>query len=484
MSSHHHEHDAQLPPGTTHLISERAATGDETLQLFPTPSSDPNEPLNWSKRRKFVNYSLVLIVTLVIFTALSTQIIFWSLLIQDLHVDFQQLNNAQSINSAGLTIGCIFFIPFAIKYGRRPIYIVSTAIMFIMSIWSARMTTVWELYVTNLFLGFAGATNEAIVGLTVADLFFVHQRGTMNGFYLMMVMTGSFLTPLLAGVQATASGWRWSYYILSIFMGIILFLFIFFYEETKYIPTMESHEVRQNQFTTDGDVDTSDAKNPTVIESSTPAGLPRTERLDSNIPLKPWRQRLPLITPTNESLWTLTYRPLIVLFNFPAVAFAAIQYGAGLSWLVNMSVAVSLTFTYPPYLFKPAAIGYMGLGPFIGNLIGAVYCGYLADRAVVWFAKRNRGWYEPEMRLYLLHLPSLSMSAGLIMFGIVTARVWQFLVRFDMKLTSSQYMHWIFACIAGGLFGFGLGAFGDTVLTYVIDSNRFVSRAISMIFHS
>lgn len=36
-------------------------------------------------------------------------------------------------------------------------------------------------------------------------------------------------------------------------------------------------------------------------------------------------------------------------------------------------------------------------------------------------------------------------------------------------------MHWIFPSIAGGLFGFGLGAFGDTVLTYVIDSNRLVS---------
>jgi hypothetical protein len=412
---------------------------------------------------------------------LSTQIIFWSLLIRDLHLDFQQLNNAQSINSAGLTVGCIFFIPFAIKYGRRPIYIISTAIMFIMSIWTARMTTVWELYVTNLFLGFAGATNEAIVGLTVADLFFVHQRGTMNGFYLMMVMTGSFLTPLLAGVHATVAGWRWSYYVLSIFTGIILVLFIFFYEETKYIPTMESQEVNHALPTSnEQNSDISDAKFPTVTEDSTPAELPRTQRLNPSIPLKSWKQRLPLITPTHESIWTLTYRPLIVLFNFPAVAFAAIQYGAGLSWLVNMSVAVSLTFAYPPYLFKPASIGYMGLGPFIGNLIGAVYCGYLADRAVVWFAKRNRGWYEPEMRLYLLHLPSLSMSAGLIMFGFVTARVRTFLRFFGTSLTLSQYMHWIYACVAGGLFGFGLGAFGDTVLTYVIDSNRFVSSMLSV----
>lgn len=43
-------------------------------------------------------------------------------------------------------------------------------------------------------------------------------------------------------------------------------------------------------------------------------------------------------------------------------------------------------------------------------------------------------------------------------------------------------MHWIYACVAGGLFGFGLGAFGDTVLTYVIDSNRFVSSPSQRLF--
>lgn len=83
MDSHPNAH-LQLPPGTSQLVTgivstgalhkytdiflERVATGDDTLQLFPQPSADPNEPLNWSKARKFVNYSLVLILTLAIFT--------------------------------------------------------------------------------------------------------------------------------------------------------------------------------------------------------------------------------------------------------------------------------------------------------------------------------------------------------------------------------------------------------------------------------
>lgn len=316
------------------------------------------------------------------------------------------------------------------------------------------MMSVWELYVTNLFFGLAGAVNEAIVGLSVADLFFVHQRGTMNGLYLVMVMTGSFLTPMIAGVQVTYQGWRWSYYVQSIATGLVLLLFIFCYEETKYVPTFEGHEVRRTISETDNVV--KEPAKATEQDLDAAVSTPRVERLDPTIPLKTWRQRHALLTPTNESIWTLTYRPLTVLVRFPAVAFAALQYGAGLSWLVTMAVIVSITFSYPPYNFKPAAIGYMGLGPFVGNLIGSVYCGYFADRVVVWYSKRNKGWFEPEMRLYLLHLPSISIGAGLIMFGI----------------TTSQGMHWIYPSVGGALFGFGLGAFGDTVLTYVIDSYR------------
>lgn len=99
---------------------------------------------------------------------LSIQTLFWQYLIFDLDASFDELNTSSSINAAGCTIGCLIFIPFAIKYGRRPVYIISTAVMLGMSIWSAKMETVWELYTTNMFMGLAGATNEAIVGMTVS----------------------------------------------------------------------------------------------------------------------------------------------------------------------------------------------------------------------------------------------------------------------------------------------------------------------------
>lgn len=49
-------------PGTTHLVDlehvmhTRHASGNkDDIVLDPTPSSDPNDPLNWSPRRKMMS---------------------------------------------------------------------------------------------------------------------------------------------------------------------------------------------------------------------------------------------------------------------------------------------------------------------------------------------------------------------------------------------------------------------------------------------
>jgi MFS family permease len=85
----------------------------------------------------------------------------------DMGVTYTQLNNATSDNYVGLAMGCVLFIPFANKYGRRPVYLASTAVMMATSFWSGEMTSLAELYITNLLQGLAGATNEAIVQITV-----------------------------------------------------------------------------------------------------------------------------------------------------------------------------------------------------------------------------------------------------------------------------------------------------------------------------
>ncbi|BCS27822.1 uncharacterized protein APUU_60870S [Aspergillus puulaauensis] len=369
-----------------------------------------------------------------------------------MNVTYAQLNNAMSVNFVGLSVGCVLFIPLAKKFGRRPVYLVSTGIMMAASFWSSWMKSLPELYITNLLHGLAGATNESIVQITVADIFFVHHRGGMNGLYMTMVMIGSFLTPMGAGTQATRAGWRASYRALGIVNAVLFGLFVFLYEETKYTPVVlgvgsgpESQNIPAKS-----------------IESSQQPDIGCTDRqesrheLDTTISLNTWRQRLALVTYTAEPIWPYFYRPFVVLTTFPAVLFCALQYALGVAWLTILSSVLGLVFPMPPYNFTPEQIGFMSIGPFVGNLLGSAYGGFLGDRSILFFARRNKGYYEPEMRLYILHLPALTLAGGLIMFGV----------------TISRGLHWIWPSIGGALFGFGLGSIGDAALTLVIDSYR------------
>lgn len=456
------------PPGTFLLVKESEHDGivsaERVVVLDPVPSADPNEPLNWSIKRKAVNLTLALTVTCLIFTALSVQVLFWQYMVVDMPVNYNQLNWAVSANNAGLAVGCMFFVPMARKYGRRPTYLISTALMLATSFWSAEMKSVWELYVTNVIQGLAGATNEAIVQITISDLFFVHQRGTMNGLYMTMMMTGSFLTPMAAGTQATNQSWRWSYRTMGIINAIVLLLFIFFYEETKYIPVIDGINTAPSNADTFDDRPRNDTKKATKDSTTELSGQPpakfqpTTEQreLDLSIPMNPLKKRFALFTPSPVPVWPFVYRPFIILLMFPAVLFTGMQYACGVAWLTIMVSIQSMVYAYPPYNMSAEKIGFLGVAPFIGSLVGVVYGGYFGDRSILYYARKNRGYYEPEMRLYNLHIPALCQAGGLIMFGACTDRG----------------LHWIWPTIGTGIFAFGLGSISDAALTLVIDSYR------------
>lgn len=177
--------------------------------LHPRPTADPNDPLNWSKWYKAWNFSLVCFYTLMVFVNLDIGTVVWGDTQEDLGYTLSQNTWGFGLNTLGLAFGCILFIPFALKYGRRPVYILSAAADLATAIWQAKMQTVGDLYGSNLISGLAGAISETICQMTIADMYFVHQRGTANGVFIVMVNIGAFLSPVAAGFSAQNQGWRW-----------------------------------------------------------------------------------------------------------------------------------------------------------------------------------------------------------------------------------------------------------------------------------
>lgn len=235
----------------------------------------------------------------------------------------------------------------------------------------------------------------------------------------------SFLSPIAGGYMAEGGNWRQCFWVLFAVEGALFVYFCLFYEESKYIVRIEalrqdSPEPSSRPVSKKG---IESNKQPQTSSTSSNAPDSQTNVVDPNIPLLSWRQRLQFITKTDESLWKCTYTPLIVLCRFPAVMYTAIQYAFALCWISAQASVTSIAFSAPPYNFGTAGIGNMSLGVFIGCILGSIYGGLLSDRTVLWLARRNYGYFEPEMRLHLLHFPAVCLGGGMIMFGVTTQRV-------------------------------------------------------------
>jgi MFS family permease len=114
------------------------------------------------------------------------------------------------MNGVGLAIGSLIFIPCALKWGRRPIYLLSILVTLLCGVWFAVTHTYADLMGAYFLCGVSGAVSEAMVQMTVRDsivplsfrscgqqanlqindMFFVHERGTMVSIYLACTNVG------------------------------------------------------------------------------------------------------------------------------------------------------------------------------------------------------------------------------------------------------------------------------------------------------
>lgn len=274
------------------------------------------------------------------------------------------LNTGFGANTAGLAVGCVLFIPFALKFGRRPVYLVSFALSLAVAIWQAKLRTAGDVYGANAVSGLGGSIAETICQMTISDLFYVHQRATANGIYLGTVTTGAFLGPVAAGYIADSQGWRWIWWWTAIFLAVGFVAFIFLYEETKYIPLIDANaqsrastgtaaaneltpapahaeEERADDKDFESDVRHCPTEALAVVTS-------RTVRTD--IQPKPYSQRLRLLTITPgrfKDFIRHAWQPFVILFTTPAVAYTALIYGSLLAWFTVVLSVFSICKRLP-----------------------------------------------------------------------------------------------------------------------------------------
>jgi MFS family permease len=75
--------------------------------------------------------------------------------------------------------GNLFWMPLVNKYGRRPVYVVSYALYLAFATWAAFSHWYSCFLIARVLMGFASGAAETMAPLSIADVFFSHERGTI-----------------------------------------------------------------------------------------------------------------------------------------------------------------------------------------------------------------------------------------------------------------------------------------------------------------
>ncbi|KAH8689446.1 major facilitator superfamily domain-containing protein [Talaromyces proteolyticus] len=137
----------------------------------------------------------------------------------------------------------LFWAPLAERYGRRPVWLVSTFLSMVANIGCARSTSYGTLMVARVFQPVFNAPAGALGTAVVVELFFARERGFKIGIWTLMVTLGNPVGPLVMGFVATRVGCRWIFWIFSATNGVQFLGYLFFSPETKYVRRTSNNGV-------------------------------------------------------------------------------------------------------------------------------------------------------------------------------------------------------------------------------------------------
>ncbi|KAL6689968.1 major facilitator superfamily domain-containing protein [Trichoderma pleuroticola] len=349
------------------------STFTNEIILIPTPTNDPNDPLNWSKiRRYYIAGSACVAMFLCTFLASGP-----SVALPQMAQNFLGHSGLTPSERIAKTtyfittvtlmqgIGCLVWMPLIIKYGRRPVYLASPTLYTVTAIWVAVADSVYTAAISG---GVAGGI-------------------------------------IVSGLITIAHGWRTIYYVSIALIGTMTIVLCFTMPKTSYIRNPVQ-------------IEAADASTPLDKEG----GTDHTEHVgsrDQSIPKKhTFLQQLRCFHGkfTQEPLIKIFVRPIGLLI-LPSVMWATLV----MSVLIGFLVAVASTFSTAfgqVYKFEPYQSGLCFISALIGSLVGIAFGGKFTEVVTDYFTKKNGGVGEAEMRIPAIIISILAAPTGLALYGV------------------------------------------------------------------
>ncbi|KAG6004047.1 hypothetical protein E4U21_001443 [Claviceps maximensis] len=170
-------------------------------ELVPQPSDDPNDPLNWPRWRKNLNFaSLLMMVGLVG----NTKTVFIPVAgFLSSHYRVSDMSIA-ALTAAPLMVSAMSGIISSIVvrlWGKRPVYLIATLVLFIGTMWNMTAGDNYRSCLgSRIFQGLAWGAFDVLVNGSVQDTYFEHERDLPVTIYNIFTITSTWGSPLLGGL--------------------------------------------------------------------------------------------------------------------------------------------------------------------------------------------------------------------------------------------------------------------------------------------
>ncbi|RFU74475.1 major facilitator superfamily transporter [Trichoderma arundinaceum] len=387
--------------------------------------NDPLCPRSFSKARKWLIVFIVAGGSLTVTCASSIYTSTYTQMEAEFHNSHEVSILGLSTFVLGIAVGPMMLSPLSEFYGRRPIYLVSWTMYVIWLIPSAVAKNIATMLVARFFDGLAGSAFLTVSGGTVGDLFARNELQMPMAVFSIAPFIGPSLGPILGGFINYYAHWRWTYYVLLIWAGVMWFAIVLIVPET-YHPILLRNKARNIRKETGDD-----------------RWLAPTEKAKKTV---------------FQAVSTSLQRPFQLLIFEPMCLNLCIFTAILLGILYLFFGAFPLVFgTNHGFNLWQIGLTFAGIG--VGMIIGV-----FSDP--VWYRIRSRliakleretgvpGSSEPEFRLPSAIVGSVMVPIGIFMFG------W----------TTYPSVHWIVPIIGSAIFGTGNLFVFTGIFTFLVDA--------------
>lgn len=395
-------------------------------------AEDPENPRNWSTKRKWRSCAVAAVYTLLGPFA-STML---SPAVEHISEDFG--NDNAVVSSLMVSIFVLawalfspLIAPLSEMYGRQVVMNISIWVLFFFNIGCALAQNTAQMCVFRLLSGMGSCAPISIGAGVIGDLFDNRERGKAMSIYSLGPTMGPCISALIAGFIVQGANWRWCFWVLVIFNAVIGVYGVLCLEET-YPPELLKRKAK------------------------------KLRKLTGNQNLHSIHEIATGETVFDKFYTNLT-RPIVMLFTHPMV------FGLGVFMAIAYGCLYIMIVTFPEnwgthYGFSSGSVGLMYVTLLIGYVLGIVATQRSADALYDKLTVKNGGLTKPEFRIPTILVGAVCLSAGLFWYG------WG----------SYYHLHFMFPAVGCTIFAFGMIPVFFCVQNYLIDMNpRFAASAIA-----